>query len=52
LESVLTANLKNRKENALEHISTKKILADPLTKVLPPNIFQEHVVGMGLLESI
>jgi hypothetical protein len=35
----------------LEHISTKKILADPLTKGLPPNIFQEHVADMGLLES-
>ncbi|KAG8056507.1 hypothetical protein GUJ93_ZPchr0002g23482 [Zizania palustris] len=36
----------------LEHISTKKMLADPLTKGLPPNIFQEHVAGMGLLESL
>ena len=36
----------------LEHISTKKMLANPLTKGLPPNIFQEHVAGMGLLESL
>jgi hypothetical protein len=36
----------------LEHISTKKMLVDPVTKGLPPNIFQEHVVGMGLLESL
>jgi hypothetical protein len=36
----------------LEHISTKKILVDPLTKGLPPNIFQEHVADMGLLESL
>ena len=35
----------------LVQLSTKKMLADPLTKGLPPNIFQEHVVGMGLLES-
>jgi hypothetical protein len=35
----------------LEHISSKKMLADPLTKGLPPNIFQEHVAGTGLLES-
>ena len=35
----------------LEHLSTKKMLADPLTKGLPPNIFQEHVADMGLLES-
>ena len=36
----------------LEHISTKRMLTDPLTKGLPPNIFQEHVAGMGLLESL
>ena len=36
----------------LEHISTKKILADPLTKGLPPSVFSKHVVGMGLTESI
>jgi hypothetical protein len=34
----------------LEHISTKKMLADPLTKGLSPNVFQEHVADMGLLE--
>jgi hypothetical protein len=32
----------------LEHISTKEMLADPLTKGLPPNISEEHVAGMGL----
>ena len=32
----------------LEHISTKKILADPLTKGLPSNVFREHLAGMGL----
>jgi hypothetical protein len=36
----------------LEHISTKKILTELLTKCLPPNIFQEHVAGMGLLKSL
>jgi hypothetical protein len=36
----------------LEHISTKKMLMDPLTKGLPPNIFHEHVAGIGLLESL
>jgi hypothetical protein len=25
------------------------MLADPLTKGLPPSIFREHVAGMGLL---
>ena len=37
----------------LEHISsTKKMLADPLTKGLPPNVFNEHIAGMGLRESL
>jgi hypothetical protein len=36
----------------LEHISTGKMLADPLTKGLPPNVFREHVAGMGLRESL
>ena len=36
----------------LEHISTEKMLADPLTKGLPPNVFREHVAGMGLRESL
>ena len=37
---------------SLEHISTKKMLADPLTKGLPPNMFREHLAGMGLRESL
>jgi hypothetical protein len=37
---------------SLEHISTEKMLADPLTKGLPPNMFREHVAGMGLRESL
>ena len=36
----------------LEHISTKKILADPLTKGLPHSVFGEHIAGMGLRESL
>jgi hypothetical protein len=36
----------------IEHISTKQMLADPLTKGLPPNIFHDHVAGMSLLESL
>jgi hypothetical protein len=36
----------------LEHISTEKMLADPFTKGLPPNVFIEHVAGMGLRESL
>ena len=37
---------------SLEHISTKKMLADPLTKGLPPNVFKEHLAGMGLRKSL
>jgi hypothetical protein len=36
----------------LELISIDKMLADPLTKGLPPNVFREHVAGMGLKESL
>jgi hypothetical protein len=36
----------------IEHISTKQMLADLLTKDLTPNIFRDHVVSMGLLESL
>jgi hypothetical protein len=37
---------------SLKHISTKDMLADPLTTGLPPNVFGEHVTGMGLRESL
>ena len=37
---------------SLEHIRTKDMLADPLTKGLPPNVFKEHLAGMGLRESL
>ena len=37
---------------SLEHKRTEKMLADPLTKGLPPNVFREHVADMGLRESL
>ena len=37
---------------SLEHIRTKDMLADPLTKGLPPSVFMEHVAGMDLMESL
>ena len=37
---------------SLEHISTKEMLTDPLTKGLPPNVFKEHVAGMGMRFSL
>jgi hypothetical protein len=33
---------------SLEHIGTKKMIADPLTKGLPTSVFRVHLVGMGL----
>ena len=36
----------------IEHIGTEFMLADPLTKGLPPSNFRNHVAGMGLLESL
>jgi hypothetical protein len=37
---------------SLEHISTKKMIVDLLTKGLPPSVFREHLPGMGLRESL
>jgi len=34
----------------IQHISTDKMIADPLTKGLAPKTFMEHVVNMGLVE--
>ena len=36
---------------SLKYINTKFMLADPLTKGLPPSIFKDHVAGMGLVEK-
>ena len=36
----------------IEHISTKINIADPLTKGLPPSLFQKHILGMGLVDSL
>jgi hypothetical protein len=37
---------------SLEHISTKKMIVDPITKGLSPSVFIEHLAGMGLRESL
>jgi hypothetical protein len=37
---------------SLEHISTKKMIVDPLMKGLPPSVFREYLAGMGLWESV
>ena len=33
---------------SIEHIGTQHMIADPLTKVLPPKAFLEHMNSMGL----
>jgi hypothetical protein len=37
---------------SLEHISTKKMITDSLTKGLPPSVFRKHLAGMGLRERL
>jgi hypothetical protein len=37
---------------SLEHISTKKMITDLLTKGLPPSVFREHLASMGLRENL
>ena len=41
-------------ENVLciEYISTNDMLADPMTKGLPPNVFVGHVSKMGLTKDL
>ncbi|MFS7983068.1 hypothetical protein Hanom_Chr11g00970171 [Helianthus anomalus] len=36
----------------IEYISTKDMLADPMTKGLPPKVFEEHVSNMGLTKDL
>ena len=36
---------------AIEHISTTSMIADPLTKGLPPKVYHEHVARMGVVPN-
>ena len=36
---------------SINYINTKYMLADPLTKGLPPSVFKDHVTGMGLVDK-
>ena len=38
-------------ELSIEHIGTNSMIADPLTKGLPPKRFHEHVAHMGVMSS-
>ncbi|KAL1059838.1 hypothetical protein V6Z11_1Z002600 [Gossypium hirsutum] len=33
---------------SIEHIGTNSMIADPLTKGLPPKVFHEHTAHMGV----
>ena len=33
----------------IEHTSTNFMIADPLTKGVPPKVFHEHVARMGVV---
>jgi hypothetical protein len=37
---------------SLKHISTKKMIADPFMKGLPPSVFREHLASMDLRKSL
>jgi hypothetical protein len=37
---------------SLEHICTKKMIVDLLTKGLSHRVFREYLTGMGLRESL
>ena len=34
---------------SIEHIGTNSMIADPLTKGLPPKVFHEHTARMGVV---
>ncbi|KAM6599651.1 hypothetical protein CsatA_019260 [Cannabis sativa] len=34
----------------IEHFGTNSMIADPLTKGLPPKVFHEHTARMGVLD--
>lgn len=38
-------------EIEVEHLSTKEMIADPLTKGLRPIVFSKHVENMGIIKS-
>ena len=40
----------HKQKVSIEHISTNLMIADPLTKVLLPKIFNEHVERMGIIK--
>jgi hypothetical protein len=48
---VVKEKVRNHTKN-MERKSNKQVLADPLTKDLPPSVFREHIVDMDLWYSL
>ena len=40
-----------KKKVSIEHIGTELMIADPLTKGLPPKTFNGHVIRMGIIDK-
>ena len=36
-------------QNAIEHVGTDSMIADPLSKGLPPKVFHEHTARIGVV---
>ena len=47
---VVKERVQNR-QICIEHIGTKSMLADPLTKGLIPKVFHEHTAHMGVIQD-
>ena len=41
-----------KKNLCIEHVSTNDILVDLMTKGLPPKVFEDHVLKMGLTKDL
>jgi hypothetical protein len=40
-----------KRKVSIKHINTEFMVADPLTKGLPPKTFNGHVVKMGIIDK-
>ncbi|KAF2303192.1 hypothetical protein GH714_014469 [Hevea brasiliensis] len=38
-------------QTQIEHITTNRMILDPLTKALPISVFQKHVAHMGVVKT-
>lgn len=45
---IVRDHIKKKKELVIKHIKTYFMIADPMTKGLPANIYKSHVENMGL----